>query len=388
MSEKGKMEVLPDYNNCLVNILASVAKYFGVSTGHSTMKIVDAELKRKPKNIVVMVLDGMGSNVLRHTLSADAFLRVNKVKDISSVFPSATTPAITSYITGQEPIEHGWLARNAYFKEAGAVVSMFNNTDAFSLKAASKNIDIAHTVLPHASLLERISERNAGSVRTYSVYPAKTRGPYGHTQLLYTNLEEMMSFINILTETDEDKLILSYYSEPDSVIHDYGTNAKYVVDVMFNINRVVEGLVKQLRDTLFIITADHGLTNIAKHVDLSQIKELNDLLVMPPSMEERATTFFVKTGKTVAFEEAFNAQFKDKFILLTHNEVLDKKLFGTGRQHPKVQEFLGDFMAIAVSDWDFTYSTIHELYELDKKGNHSGLTEDEVIVPLIMINKK
>ena len=379
---------LPDYNNCLVNVIASVAKYYGVKTGHATLPEIDEALKKKPKNVVVMLLDGMGCGVLRRTLSNDAFLVRNKVRDLTSVFPSATTPAMTTYITGLSPIEHGWIARNAYFKEAGAVVSLFNNTDAFSLKGVSKKIDIAHSILPHKSILTKISERNAGSVRTYAVYPAQTRGPYEHTQLIYSNLEEMMSFINILTETDERKLVLSYYHEPDNVMHDYGINAKYVVDVMHNLNRVVENLVNSVRDTLFIITADHGQTNIYKHVDIHSIKELDRLLVMPPSMEERATTFFVRSGKAKEFKEIFNARLGNKFLLLSKQEILKKEMLGVGKPHPKVDEFLGDFVAVAISDWDLSYSTIHELYELDKKGNHSGLTEDEVIVPLIMAYKK
>ena len=45
---------LPDYNNCCVNLMNSVAKYFGLEPKHPTLPLVDAELLRGYKNVVVI----------------------------------------------------------------------------------------------------------------------------------------------------------------------------------------------------------------------------------------------------------------------------------------------------------------------------------------------
>jgi hypothetical protein len=37
-------------------------------------------------------------------------------------------------------------------------------------------------------------------------------------------------------------------------------------------------------------------------------------------------------------------------MLLSKQEVLTKKLFGTGKVHPRFEEFWGDYLAIAISD--------------------------------------
>ncbi|MCL2540093.1 MAG: alkaline phosphatase family protein [Firmicutes bacterium] len=388
MSKGEKNFVPPDYNNCLINVLASVSRHSGIDTGHAGLPEIDAVLKRKPKNVVVIVLDGLGSNVLKKTLPERSFLRAGHIRNLKSVFPSATTPAMISYITGQTPLEHGWLARNAYFKEAGAVVSLFNNTDAFSLKMVGKNVDVANSVMPHKSLLQEIFDASKGRIRTYTVNPPHTRGPYEHTQLVYNDLEEMMSLISVLCETPERKVVFAYHHEPDGVLHDYGTNSKYAIDVVSNINNRLEKLVSGVKDTLFIITADHGSTNITKHIDLSGYKELNELLIMPPTMEERMTSFFVQAGKGLQFREAFNKLFEHKFLLLAKHELLELGWLGTGKPHQKTEELLGDFIAIGIADWDLTYSTIHDLYEQDKKANHGGLTAEEMIIPLIIVDKK
>ena len=37
----------PDYNNCCVNLMNSVAKHFGLKAEHNTLPIVDKELQKE-----------------------------------------------------------------------------------------------------------------------------------------------------------------------------------------------------------------------------------------------------------------------------------------------------------------------------------------------------
>ena len=50
-----------DYQNGLVNLSASILKSFGVEPAHPTLPQMDALLAHPFSNVVVILLDGMGS---------------------------------------------------------------------------------------------------------------------------------------------------------------------------------------------------------------------------------------------------------------------------------------------------------------------------------------
>ena len=121
---------LPDYNNCYVNVIASVAKAFKVDTGHPSLEILDKVLARKTKNVVVVLLDGMSKAVVERNLPEDSFLRKHILTEITAVFPTTTTAGTMSYKTGLTPIEHGWMSLFLYLKDVGCSVNLYLNTDA------------------------------------------------------------------------------------------------------------------------------------------------------------------------------------------------------------------------------------------------------------------
>ena len=55
--------------------------------------------------------------------------------------------------------------------------------------------------------------------------------------------------------------------------------------------------------------------------------------------------------------------------------------------HPKIDDFIGDYIAIAISD-----SAMKSIYmqngkwKKEFKAHHAGLTEDEMLVPLFKID--
>lgn len=77
--------------------------------------------------------------------------------------------------------------------------------------------------------------------------------------------------------------------------------------------------------------------------------------------------------------------FGDKFLLWTKEQVLQKQLFGTGTPHPNFEKMLGDYLAIAIDDLSI-YSTKEEADFFI--GVHAGLTEDEMTIPLIIVEKR
>lgn len=60
---------------------------------------------------------------------------------------------------------------------------------------------------------------------------------------------------------------------------------------------------------------------------------------MPPSLESRVVTFWVKEDKKQKFEEYFENNLKNEFILFTKDQFLEKNLLGFGDKHKKIDDF-------------------------------------------------
>lgn len=129
----------PDYNNCIINIISSLSKYYNKEYIYPTNKLLDKVLEdNKPKRIVLMLLDGLGSNILDYHKNACSFLLENKVGDISSVFPSTTSASIPACVSGKAPLETCWIGWANYVKEVDKQVVFFKNTDYVSNEKVPK----------------------------------------------------------------------------------------------------------------------------------------------------------------------------------------------------------------------------------------------------------
>ena len=119
--------IYPDYKNNIVNIAGSIEKYFDLKSDVSSLGEIDEVLNSyKPKNVVVILFDGMGYNLINEKLP-NSFLVNNIVKKVTSTCPATTTSATTSIMTGKYPCTHGYLGWDMYYKKENAFVTMFTN---------------------------------------------------------------------------------------------------------------------------------------------------------------------------------------------------------------------------------------------------------------------
>ena len=361
-------EVLPDYNDSLTNLACSILKYFEVDYKHNTISDVDRVLEENnPKNVVLILYDGMGYNLVNRILKSDDFLRVNMKRSISSVCPSTTTAATTSILSGLNPSEHNWLGWDMYVKEEDKIITLFLNTYKDTYKQAAP-YNIARKYYGYKSLIEQI---NSGP------YTASIVSPHGGIN--YKNLSDMNDKIVSELSSRGKKYIYVYYKNPDSTMHDYGTDAKETIDVFNEINKSTEELSNRLKDTLLIVVADHGHIN-STPITISEYKDFYDTLDGDVSIEARFCSFKVKSGKEKEFEKLFNKYFSKWFILKTKEEIIREFYFGRGDYHKYYRDSLGDYFALAIGDKYFRYND----NSVNLVSMHAGLTEDEMRIPLIM----
>lgn len=376
----------PDYDNCCINITCSIQEHFGITPQHKTLPIVDRALKGNYKNVVLLLLDGLGQKILQDTLPPTAFLRKHWAQELSAVYPSSTVPATVSIKTGLTPSEHGWWGHFLYFKNLGQTINVYTNNDAFSRKQVAKS-DVAHYNMPYLSFLDRAAEVNP-NLHAYTVCPAEARDNFGISQVIANNLTDMSEYVRTLCGLDGRRLIYCYYNYPDAELHKYGYDSPEVSKLINDINYEVEDMCEQCPDTLFLITADHGQTILGEVRDVALYPDFCDTLYMMPTGCSRAMSFVVKPDKHKLFRRLFREYFSDKFVLFSKAEIRENNLFGPGKWHTELDNVLGDFLMCATSDCSLCYSTIYGAPVREPRGIHGGLTREEMRVPLIIYGSK
>ena len=188
-----------DYNNCLVNVSASILKHFGVKWDKEGISEIDRQIVGK-KKVVIMLLDGMGINIIKHNLGNDSFLNTHITKTINSVFPPTTVAATTSVLTGLNPIEHGWLGWHLYLNKKAPSLILFRNEDYYKKKPYHRlNVN---DVLGYKSIIDMVKEKG---VKGYEIYPSFKKDGYKTFKEALEHLEH-----DILTK-DETSLTYFYY---------------------------------------------------------------------------------------------------------------------------------------------------------------------------------
>lgn len=368
-------KVFPDYTNCPVNIANSILKHFNCTQFHPGHPIVDKILEEKKyKHVILYLSDGLGSVQLDEHLDEDAFLRKMKVADISSVFPPTTTASTTTYTTGLMPNEHGWLGWNMYIKEIDEIVTLFRNCIRDTFVPFEFSEDYAEERYPNHYIHQIINE--SGNGKGYFYFPFKWT--------IYKDKAHLKEEVLELCSKDEKNYMYLYDTQPDSLMHTIGSHPKEVTDKIKEINDWLEEISKELKDTLIIVTADHGHLDVTPRY-LSDHPELEKMMLRPTSIESRACVFHVKPEYKHLFKEEFERSFsKDEFILYSSEEVKQMNLFGTGQSREGFDDSIGDFIAIAISDKMINDSP--ESFLL--KSHHAGLTDAEMRIPLILIDCK
>lgn len=376
--------VLPDYNNCILNIMSSFLKHYNAGCGYSSNKILDNILTKQYRNVVFMVFDGMGTNILRDNLHEDSFLAGHISATVTSVFPCTTTAATTSYYSGISPNEHGWLGWSLYFKEYGRMIDIFSNQDSFTFEQVG-GTHAAYSIMPYETVYEKIDSACAGKLPIYTLMPSKISfSEHPNKNIKIDNVEELCGNIKSLCSDKQNKFIMSYWFEPDKSMHSHGCHTDYIKTILRKINSLVEEMCIGLKDTLVVISADHGLVDINEEIYLDDVPEIDECLIMPPSVETRAASLFIKPEMKAVFEERFENLFGDRFRLFKKDEFMKNQLLGLGTTHRKVNEFIGDYMACATGHSLFRYKTANSKDNFKYNGHHAGLCEDEMLVPLII----
>ena len=386
---------LPDYHGgSIVNLMSSIAKSFGVKSKYKQLKILPPTELKNSKNIVLLVIDGMGYEYLKKK-GKKTILNNYLMGPMTSVFLPTTASAITTFLTGVAPQQHAFTGWYMHLKEIGVVskilpfsprfgglpfsnyglhINEFLNQKAFTSRIKAKNFSINHKRVAYSDFSKEMAKNS-------EIISYKTLNGF------------FMQIKKAIISSNRRKYIYAYWPELDSLSHKHGFNHRKSEKHFKEIDKKIKNLIQNIKgtNTTLIITADHGFINtpFERIVKLEDHPKMKECLTLPLCGEGRVAYCYVRPFKAKQFEKYVRTDLKKYCYLFKSQELINKNYFGLGKSNPKLFDRVGDYILICKENY-----IIKDSIKKEKKkeklniGHHGGVSKKEMIVPLVVIKVK
>ncbi|MCU7944456.1 MAG: alkaline phosphatase family protein [Candidatus Thiodiazotropha sp. (ex Cardiolucina cf. quadrata)] len=378
----------PDYNGgSIVNLMASLQRAMGGDRhSYPPLDLIESLPLGSYRKILLWVVDGLGVNYLRAHPEAET-LNAHLKGSITSVFPPTTATAVTTFLTGDAPQQHGLTGWHIYFRELGAVLAVLPGRPRYGgVTLREAGIDTGE-LLGHRPFSDKIAYDSVMLSPAYIADSDFNRAHLGRARLVrHRNLPELASQIAELLREGDERYLYAYWSELDSIGHLSGIWSEEAKCHLLEIDQAFSYLLEQCRgtDSLIIICADHGQidTQPADRLSLEDHPELLEMLSLPLCGEPRAAYCYLRPGCEQAFDDYVKCVLDGKAIAYRSKELLENDWFGFGSQHPQLSLRIGDRTLLMQANYTIKEWLAQERrYEL--VGVHGGVSDDEMMVPVI-----
>ena len=386
--------ILPDYQkNNVINLMSSLCHALNIPTPHPILTSLPPENIKKYNNNIFCIIDGLGyDNILKQEKSN--ILKSHLHSPLTTIFPSTTAAAITTYLTGLTPQEHGNLSWFMYLQEKQDVIALLpsKNRQHKKIHYTPKSLQFPKSIF--TTLHTKKSPRQTYIITkkdiintTYNKYFGKHTKQIGYKTLTsFTN-----KLINTVKRNQKPKYIYAYWPEFDSLSHKYGKNHPKTQHHLQQLTLQFQQLHKQLQhtNTILLITADHGqiVSSESETIHLHKHPLLEQYLSTYLAGEHRAAFCHVYPHKRQQFEQYVKHKLQKYCTLHKPQDLLQQNLFGpiteSTPQHPQALNRLGDYILLFKNNYIIRQTIPEDKKKKPHYGHHGGLSKEEMIVPLI-----
>lgn len=370
-------------DHSLADVMPSIAASLGVD--------IRNPLGLPPtRDAVVVLVDGLGAELIRQHASIAPTLAAMTTRMISAGFPSTTATSLTSLAVGASCSRHGIVGYSfALPGDDDAPPTVFNPLrwtldSAQGPSAIDRYPPRDFQRLP--SLLEVLAEdgveityvmradfRDSGLTRA----AFRADGDYRAAN----SLEEVRHGVvsSFSHPSRARRFVYAYFGDLDLIGHLHGPGSPEWIRSLQEVDAFVADLAADLPgDCALLVTADHGMVAAETSIDIDSTPALlADVTAV--AGEARVRHAYARAGSGEAVLSAWRAELGDHARVLSREQALDEHLFGPGRDHA---DRLGDVIAIATGGVILT-RTLHEQMESTLLGHHGANTAAEQHIPLI-----
>ncbi len=305
----------PDYQGQgIFNLMASIRRAFSAGQGeaqHPACTLLGPQQLSDARHVMLVVIDGMGVTQLEAHCPGGALSGACR-GTLSSVFPSTTASAITTFMTGDAPLLHGLTGWHMWLRDLGVVGAPLP----FHVRGSRDNL---HNFGPAAAGLFTSRSLFAELQRdTYIIQPANlcgsayTRAHTGKARLKkFHDLSGMLKQLVRISRGSKPSYSYAYWPQLDALSHIHGAHSPTCAEHLRELDGAIAALAQKLRGsgTLLLVCADHGFVDTLAHtrILLEQHPDLRQTLLLPLCGEPRTVYCYVRNGADEDFS-AYIAQ--------------------------------------------------------------------------------
>lgn len=374
----------PDYQQAsLVNLAAALrVASGGDARGYSPLPLPGAV--SRARHLILFIVDGLGEAMVR---AQDGLIAKHLHARLTSVFPTTTVSAITSYYTAVAPSRHGMTGWFTWLRELGSVATVLPFVPRHGGPSYTETGITPRDVMDCPSVFTGLKRPGHVVNPFYIADSAYSRALSGPAQrLAYRDLDGLVSLLATLARAPG--LTYAYWPELDAAGHHSGTGSAEMLERLAAVEHALAQLLDRLAglDAAVLVSADHGMIDTSpEHViDVAEHPLLADCLVLPLCGEPRAAYAYVHGDRRDAFEAYVNEHLAGQCELLSRAQLLEKGWLGAGPVHPELTHRIGDYLLLMKEDYVITQRLAGER-PFSQRAVHGGLSPQELYVPLAVL---
>ena len=383
---------LPNYRDgSIVNLMQSILCGLGASGAggaHGYLADLEPEEVARARHVVLVVIDGLGQAQLES--GPAPALRASLRGTMTSVFPSTTASAVTTFLTGLAPVEHAVTGWFTWLRELDAIIAPLP----FTTRAGRADLTALGVVPGDIFIGPSVFERVRADC--HSVQPAHlvasaysrahTRGaePRG-----FKRLDELVdAIVDIVRGARRRTYVSAYWPVLDTLSHKFGAASararRHVAKIDMHFERLRAALAGS--GALLVVTADHGFVDIRPEssLDAGSIPGLAPMLSRPLCGEPRVAYCYVREDRRADFSQCAGEALSGAARVVESASMIDKGWFGLADPHPRLRERVGDYALVMQEDY-----AIRDRIAGEKPfrhiGVHGGVSREEMRVPLVVV---
>jgi len=386
------MQNLPNYSwKGNVNLMATIRNWCWNKSEYKELDLLKSEDLNEFQNVILFVVDALWYERIK-TYGKWSFLEKNCIWKTTSVFPSTTSTAITSFLTWVTWEEHWVVWRNMWLKEISTIAQILPRRTKiwkFPLQwiLTPENIFVKPSFFSDISKDTFVITHKSYEISNYNHYHNKNAKVLYYDKL-HECFEETYEAVNY---NENKKYIYSYWPMFDEICHSNWINDKKVIDHFKDIDHQFKKLSNKLAwtNTLIIVTADHWQINIPQDKKIilnNNHKQMLDMLTIPLAWDSRCQYCFVKGWKHKEFRIYVEKNLSHACEIYNKEEVIEKNIYWIWIPSKQFIDRIWDFVLIAKDNYwlyDITWWKVDE-----DIWHHGGLTKEEIFVPTIKIDCK
>ncbi|MFC9515362.1 alkaline phosphatase family protein [Nocardiaceae bacterium NPDC056970] len=366
----------------LADVLPSVLASLGVPDETDRLGLPESD------RTVVLLIDGLGWNLLRRNLDAAPFLNGIEGRPIRAGFPTTTATSLASFGTGLPSGRHGVTGYVSDVTEAGGPFNWLRWQRVGDHRDMLGQV-VPERIQPSPTAFERA---RAADVVATTVLPrefggsgltrAALRGGRFVGTVAYGDL--LHSTVHAAT-AGERTLVYCYLSQIDTLGHVYGPGSDPWVAQLTIVDRFVEDLVAHLGpDVNLLVTADHGMVSVdpPHRVDFDKESALSGGVVALTG-EARCRHVHTEPGRAPGVLSRWRELLGPRAWVGTRDDVVAAGLLGPDPTAAALRR-VGDVVMIAHGATAVVRSEAEPRMSM-LAGQHGALTDDELLVPLLQV---